>query len=101
LAPGGRLVINAIRKVDSDKEALLDLSYHDHLWMEREIKSVANLTHFDIAEFLPLAGQIPLKPTVTTFPLEAANEALHSLHCGSLKGSTVLIIDDLAGQQSD
>ena len=48
LAPGGRLVINAIRKVDADKEALLELSYHDHLWMEREIKSVANLTHFDI-----------------------------------------------------
>lgn len=93
LRPGGRLVINAIRKVDADKNALLDLSYHDHLWMEREIKSVANLTHFDIAEFLPLAGKIPLKPRVSTFPLEAANEALSALHCGSLKGSTVLIVD--------
>ena len=92
LAPGGRLVINAIRKSDTDKEALLELSYHDHLWMEREIKSVANLTHFDIAEFLPLAGQIPLKPTVTPFPLEAANDALQALHSGSVRGSNVLIV---------
>ncbi len=93
LRPGGRLVINAIRKADTDKEALLELSYHDHLWMEREIKSVANLTHFDIAEFLPLAGQIPLKPTVTPFPLEAANEALQVLYSGSVRGSNVLIIE--------
>ena len=88
-----RLVINAIRKADTDKEARLDLSYHDHLWMEREIKSVANLTHFDIAEFLPIAAQIPLKPTVTSFPLEAANEALRALNCGGMRGSNVLIIE--------
>ena len=92
LAAGGRLVINAIRKADTDKEARLDLSYHDHLWMEREIKSVANLTHFDIAEFLPIAAQIPLKPTVTSFPLEAANEGLRALNCGGMRGSNVLII---------
>jgi propanol-preferring alcohol dehydrogenase len=93
LAAGGRLVINAIRKSDSDKEALLDLSYHDHLWMEREIKSVANLTHFDIAEFLPIAAQIPLKPTVTPFPLEAANEALQAVNSGGVRGSNVLIVE--------
>ena len=92
LAPGGRLVINAIRKVDADKEELLKLSYHDHLWMEREIKSVANLTRFDISEFLPLAGEIPLKPTVTSFPLEEANEALQSLNSGSVQGSHVLLV---------
>ena len=65
LLPGGRLVVNAIRKEDGDKDALLELSYHEHLWMEREIKTVANLTHADIAEFLPLAGRIPLRPEVT------------------------------------
>ena len=42
LAPGGRLVVNAIRKEDADKTALLELSYHDHLWLEREVKTVAN-----------------------------------------------------------
>lgn len=64
LAPGGRLVINAIRKEESDKEALLQLSYHEHLWMEREIKTVANITQFDIREFLPLAAEIPIRPEV-------------------------------------
>ncbi len=82
LQPGGRLVINAIRKEDGDKQALLTLSYHEDLWMEREIKSVANLTHADIAEFLPIAAKIGLKPKVTVYPLEQANEALRQLHRG-------------------
>ena len=92
LTPGGRLVINAIRKEDGDKDALLGMSYHEHLWMEREIKTVANLTHYDIAEFLPLAGKIPLRPTVTKFPLEQANEALLKLQAGGIQGANVLIL---------
>ena len=43
LNPGGRLIINAIRKENSDKEYLQRISYHKHLWMEKEIKSVANV----------------------------------------------------------
>ena len=39
LEPGGRLVINAIRKEDRDKEALLDLQYPTHLWMERKSRA--------------------------------------------------------------
>ena len=58
LVPGGRLVINAIRKEDVDKEYLLKLSYHEHLWLEREIESVANITARDISAFLELAGDI-------------------------------------------
>jgi len=93
LKPGGRLVINAIRKEDGDKDSLLELSYHEHLWMEREIKTVANLTHADIAEFIPLAGKIPLRPEVTVFPLERANEALQNLRRGGINGANVLKID--------
>lgn len=93
LAPGGRLVINAIRKENSDQEALLDLRYHEHLWMEREIKTVANLTYRDIAEFIPLAGEIPIRPQVTTYPLSRANEALQDLHHGRGTGAKVLMID--------
>lgn len=92
LRPGGRLVINAIRKEDIDREWLLKLSYHDHLWMEREIKTVANVTHFDIAEFLPLAAAIPIRPQVMTYRLEDANEALLDLKRGAIRGAKVLRI---------
>lgn len=93
LCPGGRLVINAIRKSDQDKLALADLSYHDHLWMEREIKSVANLTRSDIAEFLAIASEIPIRPRVKVYPLEQANEALQDLRRGAIQGANVLQID--------
>ena len=92
LRPGGRLVVNAIRKEDSDKDALLDLSYHKHLWLEREIKSVANVTARDIADFLPLAAEIPIRPAVTTYPLEEANQALVDLKRGNVKGAKVLVV---------
>lgn len=93
LAPAGRLVINAIRKEDTDKQSLLDLSYHDHLWMEREIKTVANVTHFDIAEFLKIAAEIPIRPTVEPYRLEDANRALLELKHGPIQGAKVLVID--------
>jgi propanol-preferring alcohol dehydrogenase len=92
LCPGGRLVVNAIRKEDSDKDYLLELIYHEHLWMEREIKTVANVTHFDIREFLPLAAEIPICPEITTYRLEHANQALVDLKHGSVKGAKVLLI---------
>ncbi len=94
LAPGGRLVINAIRKQDSDKSALLGLDYEQHLWMERELKTVANIAGHDIAEFLPIAASIPLQPDVELYPLEAANTALMELKRGSIRGSKVLSIGD-------
>ena len=92
LRPGGRLVINAIRKRDRDKQYLLNLSYHKHLWEEREIKTVANITQHDIREFLPLAAEIPLQPQVTTYPLEEANRALLELKRGGVRGAKVLLI---------
>jgi len=92
LKPGGRLVINAIRKEERDKEALLALSYGDHLWLEKEVKSVANVTHWDIAQFLPIAAEIPLRPEVQTYPLEEANRALLELKHGRVGGAKVLLI---------
>jgi propanol-preferring alcohol dehydrogenase len=92
LLPGGRLVINAIRKTDADKEWLRRLSYHEHLWLEREIKTVANVTGRDIAELLALAASIPLRPTVTTYALEDANRALVDLARGSVRGAKVLVM---------
>lgn len=92
LKPGGRLVINAIRKEDDDKAVLLDLSYSDHLWMEREIKSVANITHADISEFLTIAASIPLVPEVQTYPLAEANKALVDLKRRTVRGAKVLVL---------
>lgn len=92
LRPGGRLVVNAIRKEDRDKESLLDLSYHEHLWLEREVKSVANVTRFDLEEFLPLAAAANIRPEVTIYRLEEANRALVELKHGSVRGAKVLQI---------
>jgi propanol-preferring alcohol dehydrogenase len=93
LEPGGRLVINAIRKEDIDKDCLLDLDYSNHLWMEKEIKSVANVARRDVAEFLQLAAEMRLVPEVQEFALEEANQALLELKMRKIRGAKVLIID--------
>jgi propanol-preferring alcohol dehydrogenase len=93
LAPGGRLVINAIRKEDHDRDQLLKLNYHEHLWMEREIKTVANVTHFDIRDFLRIAAEIPIRPTIQTYVLEDANRALVDLKRHPVRGAKVLIVE--------
>lgn len=92
LAPGGRLVINAIRKEDIDKEQLLNLDYPIHLWHEKEIKSVANVARQDVREFLALAAEIPIKPEVEVFRLEEANKALVELKTSKIRGAKVLIV---------
>ncbi|MDO9549281.1 MAG: zinc-dependent alcohol dehydrogenase family protein [Candidatus Marinimicrobia bacterium] len=94
LRPGGRLVINAIRKEDIDKDYLLKLDYPRHLWMEKEIKSVANVTRRDVSEFLELAAEIPIKPTVVEYSLGEANKALYELKRGGGRGAKVLKILD-------
>lgn len=92
LEPGGRLVINAIRK-ENDKQSLLQLDYPLHLWQEKEIKSVANITRTDVQEFLSLAAEMNLNPEVQVFALEQANEALVELKTGKIRGAKVLKID--------
>lgn len=87
------MVINAIRKEDGDKNHLAELTYHQHLWMEREIKTVANITRADIAEFLPLAAEIPIVSEVATYRLEEANRALIELKRGPVKGAKVLLVE--------
>jgi alcohol dehydrogenase, propanol-preferring len=92
LEKGGRLVINAIRKEEIDKEALLALDYPGHLWLEKEIKSVANVARKDIGEFLELAAEIPIKPEVQEYSLEDANRALVELKERKIRGAKVLRI---------
>ncbi len=90
LRPGGRLVINAIRKEDRDREQLLRLDYEQHLWQEKEIKTVANVCREDVRAFLRLAAEIGIKPKVACYPLARANIALRELKQGAFQGAKVL-----------
>ena len=90
LKPGGRLVINAIRKENQDKGSLLLLDYPSHLWMEKEIKSVANVSLRDVDEFLRLAAEIPIRPEIQIYSLEEANIALMELKQRKIRGAKVL-----------
>ena len=92
LKPGGRLVINAIRKEEVDKDVLLKLDYPAQLWMEKEIKSVANVTRADVREFLQLAAEANIKPDYQEFELEDANQALLEMKQGKIRGAKVLRI---------
>jgi alcohol dehydrogenase, propanol-preferring len=93
LKPGGRLVINAIRKEEIDKDWLRNLSYSEHLWMEKEIKSVANVTRKDVTEFFVIAAKIPIIPEIQEYDLKDANIALTELKKRKIRGAKVLIIN--------
>lgn len=93
LKPGGRMVVNAIRKEELDKQILLDLDYGAQMWMEKEIKSVANVTRRDVRDFLQLAAEAGIRPEFQEFPLRDANQALLELKEGKIRGAKVLRID--------
>jgi propanol-preferring alcohol dehydrogenase len=86
IKPGGRVVINAIRKVSP----VPAMDYGKYLWMEKEMKSTANVTRQDAVEFLELAGRAGLDPTIEVFGLEEANEALIKVKSGQVHGAAVL-----------
>jgi propanol-preferring alcohol dehydrogenase len=90
LERGGRLIINAIRK----ETPVPPLDYAEYLWLEKEIKSVANVTRRDAEEFLPLAARIPIAPTIEEFPLQQANEVLCSIKNSKLRAAAVLKINE-------
>ena len=92
LEPGGRLVINAIRKESADQDYLQKLDYSRHLWMEKEIKSVANVTRKDVENMLKVAAEFGIKPDIETYPLKEANKALMDLKKGGSRGAKVLNI---------
>ena len=94
LQPSGRLVINAIRKERQDRHLMADLSYKRHLWMEKEIKTVANVTARDIGQLLEIAAAIPIRPVVKTFALADANIALRDLRRGDIRGANVLVVNN-------
>jgi propanol-preferring alcohol dehydrogenase len=64
---------------------------YEILWGERSVRSVANLTRADGSEFLALAPRADVQTQISTYPLEAANEALEDLRHGRFEGSAVLV----------
>ncbi len=92
LKPGGRLVINAIRKESIDQTELLTLSYTKHLWMEKEIKSVANITRKDVEDFLGIAAKIPIRAAIEEYTFDLANEAIMDIKNQRIRGAKVLVI---------
>ena len=83
--PGGRVVCAGIHMSDIPRFP------YELLWGERSVSSVANLTRADGEEFLVIAGQLRLQPTVEPFPLREANLALERLRKGALQGAAVLV----------
>jgi alcohol dehydrogenase, propanol-preferring len=88
LAKGGTVVCGGIHMTDIPSFG------YNLLWGERVIRSVANLTRADGDEFLRLAASVPVKTEVELFSLTEANEALHRLRSGRIRGAAVL---DLSG----
>ncbi len=87
LRKGGIVAINAIHL-----DHIPQFDYDSLLWGERQIRSVANMTRADARDFLDLAAKIGLKPKVTVFPLEQANEALSAVKKDQINGAAVITI---------
>lgn len=92
LKPGGRLVINAIRKESTDVGLMAGIDYPKHLWMEKEIKSVANVTSDDVRSFIEVAEEMSLKPEVEVYDFIDANKAVTDIKQRNIKGAKVLVI---------
>ncbi len=87
VAPGGTVVCGEIHMSD------IPSFPYELLWRERVLRSVANLTRDDAAEFLALAPEVPVETRVHPYPLERANEALARLRAGKVRGAIVLTVD--------
>lgn len=97
-APVGWVVVEALKSLDRGGVVAINAIHldhipefdYDHLWLERQIRSVANFTRVDAREFLELAATIPIKTMVQEYPLADANDALRDLKEGRVHGAAVL-----------
>lgn len=86
LRKGGVVAINAIHL-----DRMPQFDYDTLLWGERQVRSVANMTRADARDFLALAAEIGLRPKVTVFPLDQANEALLAVKRDAVDGAAVIV----------
>ena len=100
-APVGSVVVDALRALDKGGVVAINAIHldripefdYDHLWGERQLRSVANVTRADVADLIGLAAEIPIRTTVQRFGLDRAGEALVDLAAGRISGAAVLTID--------
>jgi alcohol dehydrogenase, propanol-preferring len=100
-APAGELVLAALESLDKGGTLSLagiymspipQLDYDRHLFYEKNIHSVTANTRLDGIGLLKEAGEISLRPRITKFRLEEANEALQALKNDAIQGTGVLMI---------
>ena len=100
-APSGKVVVSAlsalrkggvvaINAVHLDQMPAFD--YDNLLWGERQLRSVANMTRQDAREFIALAHELKIRPSISTFPLEGANRALEAVKHETAESSTVIVL---------
>jgi len=87
LRKGGIVAINAIHL-----DRIPEFDYDRLLWGERQLRSVANMTREDARDYLKLAADIGMKPHVTTFALDQANDALLAVKHDTINGAAVLVV---------
>lgn len=98
-APSGAVVVAALKAVERGGTVAINAIHldqmpafdYDLLWLERQLRSVANFTRADAREFLALAAEIPVRTEFETHPLEDANTALARLAAGEVAGAAVLV----------
>jgi propanol-preferring alcohol dehydrogenase len=66
-------------------------NYDTLLWGERQIRSVANMTRQDARDFLKIAHDLNMRPRVTAFSLDDANQAMMAVKAETSDGSVVIV----------
>jgi propanol-preferring alcohol dehydrogenase len=97
-APAGDVVIAALQSVDRGATVAINAIHldriptfdYDRLWLERSLRSVANVTRADVIELLELAAAIPVETSTDVYPLDQAAVALDALEVGAVRGAAVL-----------
>lgn len=97
-APVGSVVVGALQAVERGGIVAINAIHldeipqfnYDDLWLERSLRSVANVTSADVGEFIQLVAATGLETEFEVLPLEHANEGLRRIEDGDVSGSLVL-----------
>lgn len=97
-APSGDVVVSAIKALDKGGTVAINAIHldripefsYDHLWWERSVRSVANVTRSDVRDFLEIVPRATITTQFEVLPLDAAPTALERLEASDVRGAFVL-----------